>query len=816
MTRVGEDREAHGAIVRFGPFALDPERSELQRSGEPVPLEPLALQLLAYLIEHRDRIVPKRELLAQLWGSAASDAALAGALRELRRALGDGHQQRWIRTQRILGYQFAGSLEDGDASRPGERAAPERPRIIGAPRGLSTCFVGRSAELERLEALFEDNTGAWAAICGVAGIGKTELALQLTYRLAQRGSFPAGIFWLDAERPELQEVWGGAIADQYGIAPGPAGTRCAELLRALARRREPLLVVLDNVESWRPEARPGPLPREAHVSLLVTTRQSLGTPFQNLALGLLSPPHDRELVTLLAGRSADPGLDELLEYIRGYVLGLELAGAFLATYPTETPRSYLDELRRNADVERSVADRTRYERTVDEAFRTVWSRLSPALREAWWLASYFEPVPVPPELALACGIDREQQGELRDAHLIQGDPHGYWTMHRLIRAFGRRHGPAPARALERLLAMAPHLLQRNDAAAELEAVSERAFQLAEQTSQSDDALIALDALWYARVFQGSWSGAAEIARMLDNLTAPRGSDAQRLFAHRAWGGVHFYTGNFAAARTRLELGAEACRRELQLRPTVIHLGVFVLAHAGIASAYLGAADRALQWIDEAAQLAERTGEPTARALALYGRIAVHSACREFAAASAAMRDLHATYTAHNLRMFGQIAPHGVWAELIERDALDAADRARLDAAVRELREGETLILVPASFIMLAEVHARCGEREHAWELLEEAARVIETTGERYYEPELWRIRASLAGAPRAAVQDLERGLRIALEQGSRLLALRCATDLVVVSGGVPRRRRRLRELCAEFREGLAQPDLVRARDVLGT
>jgi DNA-binding winged helix-turn-helix (wHTH) protein len=92
-------------IFRFGEIELDEAFLELRRKKDRVPLEPKPLRLLLYLIEHRDRVVPKEELLGAIWPEVSvSDTALSSALKEIRRAIGDdGARQRWIRTQRGRG-----------------------------------------------------------------------------------------------------------------------------------------------------------------------------------------------------------------------------------------------------------------------------------------------------------------------------------------------------------------------------------------------------------------------------------------------------------------------------------------------------------------------------------------------------------------------------------------------------------------------------------------------------------------------------------------------------------------------------------------
>ena len=50
----------------FGDYVLDTQRAELHGAGEPVKLRRKVFQVLAYLLAHRDRVVPKQELLGRL------------------------------------------------------------------------------------------------------------------------------------------------------------------------------------------------------------------------------------------------------------------------------------------------------------------------------------------------------------------------------------------------------------------------------------------------------------------------------------------------------------------------------------------------------------------------------------------------------------------------------------------------------------------------------------------------------------------------------------------------------------------------------
>ena len=143
-----------------------------------------------------------------------------------------------------------------------------------------------------------------ASVEGLAGIGKTELALHLVHHLAERGQFPGGIYWFDAETVDLRTTWGQAIADSLGLPEGALTERASLAVRTLSRRNAPVLIVLDNVEHWGGDRIPSPLPEGPHVKYLVTTRHRNlgGGRFRHYTLGFLGPTFASELLTKTAGR----------------------------------------------------------------------------------------------------------------------------------------------------------------------------------------------------------------------------------------------------------------------------------------------------------------------------------------------------------------------------------------------------------------------------------------------------------------------------------------------------------------------------------
>ncbi len=100
-------------IYCFGPFSLNLTLGQLSRDGEEVAVEPRAFTLLCYLVENRDRLVTKDELVEHVWaGRFITDTAISTLIKTARRALDDdGKAQRLIRTVHGRGFRFVGTVE---------------------------------------------------------------------------------------------------------------------------------------------------------------------------------------------------------------------------------------------------------------------------------------------------------------------------------------------------------------------------------------------------------------------------------------------------------------------------------------------------------------------------------------------------------------------------------------------------------------------------------------------------------------------------------------------------------------------------------
>ena len=129
-------------MYRFDDFLVDPNAWKLSRDGQEIHLEPVVLKLLIYLIENRERLVTREELMDTVWGDTViSESALTKAVARLRKALGDDSAtHRYLETVRSRGYRFVADVE-GIESPNQPDLSPRKGRATIVRRGLMASAV---------------------------------------------------------------------------------------------------------------------------------------------------------------------------------------------------------------------------------------------------------------------------------------------------------------------------------------------------------------------------------------------------------------------------------------------------------------------------------------------------------------------------------------------------------------------------------------------------------------------------------------------------------------------------------------------------
>jgi DNA-binding winged helix-turn-helix (wHTH) protein len=115
----------------FGDYILDTQRAELHGAGAPIKLRRKVFQVLAYLLAHRDRVVPKHELLERLWPEQfVGDEVLKACITALRKALGEQGRSPWGGVTFVSGRLREGWCRNGHGWGD-DRRLPEALPLLG-------------------------------------------------------------------------------------------------------------------------------------------------------------------------------------------------------------------------------------------------------------------------------------------------------------------------------------------------------------------------------------------------------------------------------------------------------------------------------------------------------------------------------------------------------------------------------------------------------------------------------------------------------------------------------------------------------------
>jgi Tol biopolymer transport system component/DNA-binding winged helix-turn-helix (wHTH) protein len=125
----------------FGPFIVDPVKRTLCRQDRFVPITAKTFEVLVVLLQHRDRVVSKDELLSLVWpDTAVQENNLVRQISSLRRALGQRPDQHdYIVTIPGQGYRFVATVH----------GAPTAPDGLADHDGDGHTLSEQAVELDR-------------------------------------------------------------------------------------------------------------------------------------------------------------------------------------------------------------------------------------------------------------------------------------------------------------------------------------------------------------------------------------------------------------------------------------------------------------------------------------------------------------------------------------------------------------------------------------------------------------------------------------------------------------------------------------------
>jgi DNA-binding SARP family transcriptional activator/Flp pilus assembly protein TadD len=367
-------------------------------------------------------------------------------LRELHRQI--------LTTGPVLVARESALLPPRDVRMVVARPGPVVPRELPGPVPQ---FVGRAAELADLTEALERATAqrlqtlVISAIAGMAGVGKTALAVHWAHQVADR--FPDGQLHVNLRGYDPE--WPGSAADalagflrSLGVAehdiPAETGERAARYRSLLAGRR--MLIVIDNVRDVA-QVRPL-LPGSPSCVTVVTSRDALTGLVardggRRLDLGPLPPAEAVGLLRALIGERVDAEPDAtvtLARYCAGLPLALRVAAERAAVspgVPLADVASELADQQERLDLLDAVGDRLTAVRAV---FSWSVRHLDDQAARAFRLLG-LHPGPDFDAYAAAALTDtttqqaRRRLHRLASAHLIQPAGTGRYSMHDLLRAY---------------------------------------------------------------------------------------------------------------------------------------------------------------------------------------------------------------------------------------------------------------------------------------------------------------------------------------------------------------------------------------------
>ena len=220
---------------RFGSVEIRPGERQVFVDGRPAALGSRAFDVLIALVERRDRVVTKNELLDLAWpGLVVEENNLQAQVSALRRVLGP----QAIATIPGRGYRFTIT---GNAAAPAP-APPSSPAAERRLPRLAAPLVGRNDELAVLGQLLERHR--LVTVSGAAGIGKTSVAIAAAAE--REAHLRDGAAWIELGPIAEPMLVTAAIARAVAVQPTAGGDALAALIAALKGRQ--VLLVVDNAE----------------------------------------------------------------------------------------------------------------------------------------------------------------------------------------------------------------------------------------------------------------------------------------------------------------------------------------------------------------------------------------------------------------------------------------------------------------------------------------------------------------------------------------------------------------------------------------
>jgi len=353
----------------------------------------------------------------------------------------------------------------------------------------------------------------------------------------------------------------------------------------------------------------------------------------------------------------------------------------------------------------------------------------------------------------------------------------------------------------------------------------RARELCERLGEPPESLQVRFWLATVNVVRGELPQALEAVEGMPSAAEARGNRGALLNVIRGRAMILMFMGRIIEAREELEravemFGASEEADRLAARAAGQDAGVAMLAFAAWVLWILGQVDEAAARMGAALERADAVQHAHTHAYAWYYASVLYALRGEPAIAQSYAERCLSISEQQGFRQWLGLARaiQGICAAVLDASA------GRLDevkTALDEYQRAGYQLGLTAQFVLLCPALLLRNEPEAALELIDQGLAIVSHNSERFFEAELYRLKARallMRGASDAEAESLlDQALRTARSQQARSLELRAATDLARLwmnQGKRAEARDVLSSIYDRFTEGFTTQDLANARILL--
>jgi predicted ATPase len=312
----------------------------------------------------------------------------------------------------------------------------------------------------------------------------------------------------------------------------------------------------------------------------------------------------------------------------------------------------------------------------------------------------------------------------------------------------------------------------------------RAQHLCEHLEDPYQLFPALRGLWHYALLRAELSTAHALGEQLLSLAQQAQDDAMLVAASRALGATLFYLGETAVAYTHVAQGMVRYDSKQHRVSAFLYgddAGVVCHIYAAWTLWWLGYPDQALVQSHEAVTLAQQVAHPFSLGFTLSAAAVFHQLRREARTTQDRAEAAITLATAQGFPIWvAYSAMLRSWALAQQGQAQEGIEQ--MHQGLRAFRATGGEIVRPYFLALLAEAHGAMGQSETGLAVLAEALTLADTTGERWYESEIYRLKGELLlqqslDNQAEAEHCFQQAITTAQSQQAKSFELRAATSL---------------------------------------